>query len=425
MNAKLKATTALVVSATGAALTLNSSSFIGELMNHALVAATIGGLADWFAVTALFRKPLGFISFRTEILKRNRERIMEAIVDFVSSDLLSPRNIIDNIKSESMSTLLVAYFEQNDGRDKVKILVNEILLEVATTVDTKSIARTVTPIIKAEAQKIDVAEIINTFVKILSSEKIAPRILENISTVLRELMRSAPIQEVLRQKIIALLKAYEADSPGRALVLNAMNLTDEKILNILNDKMDNKLQTLSVDDMTELLRIATSDDSFEKFTLEMKQVLGQKVDLAEYVRKWLDLNLKSETYLKNQKKLREVEANGPNIIKLDRVEPVWKKEVESILDEKIDIFIKSPVQQDKFDRFVKRLLEELINKYHNAIPDLIRDRLNSFSDEELTTFVEDRVSDDLQMIRINGSICGGLVGLILFLVTYGIKVVTG
>ena len=451
MQNKLKATTALLISAAGAVATipaitpLTLNGFTLGLLNHGFLAATIGGLADWFAVTALFRKPLGFISFRTEILKRNRERIMEAIVDFVSSDLLSPRNIIGNIKSENTANLLIAYFEQNDGRAKIKSLVNEALIEIATTADTKLIAKSITPIIKVEAQNIDAKQIINAVVNILTKDEHARKILATIFDAVHNIYKSDPIQSAIRQKIAALRKDYESDSPGRALVLNAMDLTDEKILTILNENVDKRIigtiNTLNnngvVDPNTittaanlsmyfgNFLKSSMNDENTEKFFGDLKKVLANKFDLVEYVKNWLDNYLKSETYLNNQQKLKEVNENSGNIIKLEKVTPVWQGAIENIVDEKIKNFIESPVLQDKFDRFVKKLLEDLINKYHDAIPDLIRDRLNAFSNEELTTFVEDRVSDDLQMIRINGSICGGFVGILLYLVFYAVTIAVG
>ena len=90
MQKKNKANLALGISAAGFVGTLaaGGSGFAAGLFHHGFLAATIGGLADWFAVTALFRKPLG-ISYRTDVLRRNRKRIMDAIVTFASDDLLS------------------------------------------------------------------------------------------------------------------------------------------------------------------------------------------------------------------------------------------------------------------------------------------------------------------------------------------------
>ena len=73
MSKKTQATLVLVIMFLGFIATYKLDSFWGLLLNHGFLAALIGGLADWFAVTALFRKPLGFISYRTEILPRNRD----------------------------------------------------------------------------------------------------------------------------------------------------------------------------------------------------------------------------------------------------------------------------------------------------------------------------------------------------------------
>ncbi len=56
---------------------------------------------------------------------------------------------------------------------------------------------------------------------------------------------------------------------------------------------------------------------------------------------------------------------------------------------------------------------------------MIRERLDKLNDEELTRFVEEKVSDDLQMIRINGSVCGAAVGMLLYVVAHIIEKVIG
>ena len=169
----------------------------------------------------------------------------------------------------------------------------------------------------------------------------------------------------------------------------------------------------------------TNDEKTQKFFNDFKNVLANNFDLVGYIQKWLDNYLKGEAYLKNQQKMDQAKLDDTaHIIKLETVKPIWQDAINELVETKINDFIKSPIQQDKFDRFVKNLLEQVINKYHDAIPGMIHERLDVLSDEELTTFVEDRVADDLQMIRINGSICGGVVGLLLYLFTYAIKFLT-
>ena len=91
MQKENQANLALAVSVFGAIGTAGQgSSLLVTTLHHGFLAATIGGLADWFAVKAIFGRPLG-ISHRTDILRRNRARIMESLVLFSSDDLLSKK----------------------------------------------------------------------------------------------------------------------------------------------------------------------------------------------------------------------------------------------------------------------------------------------------------------------------------------------
>ena len=161
MQNKTKATATLAASAILAAGTMPGISllinfvtttsgqlFLG-LLNHGFIAATIGGLADWFAVTALFRKPLG-ISYRTEILKRNRERITDAIIDFVSRDLLNTENIMETVREENTAKMLIDYLEKNHGREKLKYLARDVINELLAQTDSRAISNAITPILEDE-----------------------------------------------------------------------------------------------------------------------------------------------------------------------------------------------------------------------------------------------------------------------------------
>lgn len=71
--------------------------------------------------------------------------------------------------------------------------------------------------------------------------------------------------------------------------------------------------------------------------------------------------------------------------------------------------------REKLDREARRLLSRMLESRHELIGLVVRQALASFSDERLSRFVESKVGNDLQWIRINGSMVGGLVGIVLFL----------
>ena len=93
--------------------------FWGGLFNAGMLAAVIGGLADWFAVRALFEKPLG-IGYRTEVIPRNREQIFCDMITFISKDLLGKENIIRVLDRYSLMKLALTYVDESKGDEKIK-----------------------------------------------------------------------------------------------------------------------------------------------------------------------------------------------------------------------------------------------------------------------------------------------------------------
>ena len=73
----------------------------------------------------------------------------------------------------------------------------------------------------------------------------------------------------------------------------------------------------------------------------------------------------------------------------------------------------------------KDLIEGELQDHHAFITQMVRERLEDFSDDELIAFVESRVDDDLQMIRINGSVVGAMAGMVLFLIAYFVEKAVG
>ena len=81
-------------------------------------------------------------------------------------------------------------------------------------------------------------------------------------------------------------------------------------------------------------------------------------------------------------------------------------------------FIASGDMQKKTDAVLKDWLEKELQGHHDVIAGMIEERLGRLSDKELVEFTEEKVADDLQMIRINGSVVGALTGMALYAVVY-------
>lgn len=404
MQKKNKANLALGISAAGFVGTLaaGGSGFAAGIFHHGFLAATIGGLADWFAVTALFRKPLG-ISYRTDVLRRNRKRIMDAIVTFASDDLLSTENIMRVIRDQDTAGLLVDYLEHRGGREGVVEVVDAVVLKIVNDLDSESLARELAPAVREGLQGLALENILIELVRMLGEERHAKRILHSVLSISEQVLQSPAMQQVLLDNIKVLRKEYEGESAGRAFVLSALGLDDKEILAIFNEKAKKGIKDLLSEQTEGYARLKAG---FEGMVLSFSNDASLRGVLGEWKERWLE-----------QMDIEGLIASWiENALKGEA--PFWLPNLNAFVEQRIDGFVHSENWQHRFDKMLKDLIESELTKHHELIPGLIRERLDEFSDDALVTFVEDKVQDDLQMIRINGSIVGSLVGMGLYVLVW-------
>ena len=398
MQKKNKANLALGISAAGFLGTLGmTGSFPAAMLHHGFLAATIGGLADWFAVTAIFHKPLG-ISYRTDILRRNRTRIMDALVTFASEDLLSTENIMNVLEKQDTGILLAEYFLHRGGREKVHEVVDTVLLKAVNGLDSLRIARELTPAIKQGISSFPLEDILPEVLRLLAVNKHSDRLLDSMLLVGEQIILSPALQAVILAHIRMLRENYEKDSAGRALIIASLGLSDEKILSLLVERMKAKISLWRSGEDHELLKSGlmamltnlSQDERLKDILMDRKEQLLEHINLTDYLARWIEVNLKGD-------------------------DPFWLEQVNAYADERIDEYIRSEVWQARFDRMVKDFLHAELVKHHALLAGIIQERLDEFSDDELVEFVEEKVQDDLQMIRINGSIVGALAGMGLYI----------
>ena len=244
MQKKNKANLALGVSAAGFLGTFAlPAGFLTGMLHHGFLAATIGGLADWFAVTAIFRKPLG-IAYRTDILRRNRSRIMEALVVYASEDLLSTENIMSVLEKQNTAQLLAEYFIHRGGRERVHQVVKGVLLKAVNDLDSCRIAEELAPAIHQGLSSFAFEDILPEILHLLTKKEHTEQLVNSLAAISGQVIDSPALRQALLAHIRVLRESYEKDSAGRAFVLASMGLTDEKILTMLVTRVKARLAQL-------------------------------------------------------------------------------------------------------------------------------------------------------------------------------------
>ena len=397
MQKENQANLALALSLIGMVGTIGQNGIFMATINHGFLAATIGGLADWFAVKAIFGRPLG-ISHRTDILRRNRARIMESLVTFASEDLLSRQNIMNVVAQEDIGELLVEYLEHRGGRERLVEAVVEILRHVSADVNGHQVAVELTPYVVRALQDLPMEEHIVDLLDILTEERHMARIFAVLIRLGTQVIQTDAFQDMLRENITSIRAAYERDGMIRAFVLSFFD--DEMICQWLTAQLHDLMHScLDPEDR----RHHTGVQALRAFIHNLHDEPSLKESLAQYkgyLIARIDITSMIENFIE-----RRMKGNHP----------FWIPYVKELLHEKLDRFAASDGWKSRADRFIKALISEELSKHHDAVAEFIREYLNKKSDDELVAFVERKVRKDLQMIRINGAVVGGCAGMLLSL----------
>lgn len=397
MQKENQANLALAVSVIGAASTMGGGGLLMGTLHHGFLAATIGGLADWFAIKAIFGRPLG-ISHRTDILRRNRARIMESLVSFSSDDLLSRDNIMQVVDRENIGALLVEYLEHRGGRARLVDAAMDILRHVVADVDSHNAARELTPYVMQAIRNLPLEDSLAQLLCVLAECPHADRIFNVFMRMGRRIIRTDAFQELLHDNVASMRAEYEGDGMIRAFVLSFFD--DEMIVAGLTDYLDELLETAldaehrrHIDGVAALGGVVTTirnDPALRDMLYQYKMRLAEHLDIESMILDFIETRMKGDR-------------------------PFWMPYVKQLLNEKIDAFAHSTAWQSRADRFVKELVAAEIDKHHDLVAVFVRDYLSQKSDDELIAFIERKVRGDLQMIRVNGAVVGAVVGMALSL----------
>lgn len=405
MRKKGLATAVLAASAAGAAgfgwLASSTGGFLPGLLAHGCLAATIGGLADWFAVTAIFRKPLG-ISYRTEILRRNRPRIMHALAEFAGSDLLSREHVMESLSKRDFSDMLARYLTERGGRERLYALADAVFTRGMETLDMRGVAEVLEPSVRRVFSDMRLDRMAGDALDSALSRETRNRVLCALAPIARKVWRDEELQDMLLSSIGNIREAYVGDQTMRASLFDMEELSDERLLGRLNDYVESWTAELESGEGELYARFSGWLDNFLRDGQQRERILSA-------VRRWQIGQVENADIA--GRLTRGLELLRDNCL-LD-----WRQKLRGYLEHRIEAFLSDAEARANFNAWVLRWFDGLLAAHHAELPQMMERQLARMSDDEMVELVETRVEDDLQMIRINGAVVGSMVGMLLYLLT--------
>ncbi|MDD3224140.1 MAG: DUF445 family protein [Clostridium sp.] len=394
-------------------------NFLLGLISNASLAALIGGFADWFGVTAIFGKPLGLNwpkkIFRTDIINENRGKFVNVIVHTVSEDLLSSENLKSKFKDYNFAAILINFFRSKNGDRVLYMLFDEFQEYLKKPKIIKNINDSAYNIVVNVISKIKLSGVIyETLTWFITTDSYDKMLNEVILTVKKHANRAETFN-LIEKIYINALNEYENKNIQRKfmskfLMKNLLDVSPEKAAHLIQDEFMKILENMIIEDDEKRLKLKKYISDFIK-RLDTDEELIKKIENYKlkiiYENDALKNNLESilNSYLKDDCK------NVQDILSI--VKGKKRKILFEILKDKERLI--------SVDSYIKKQIFDLIDSKHDEIGRTIKKNLDKYNNAEITKLMEEKVSDDLQMIRINGSVVGGFVGVLTYISTFWIK----
>ena len=377
-------------------------------------AALIGGIADWFAVTALFKKPLGF-PYHTEIIPRKREQVIEGCIKLVQQEFFAKKNLIQWLKEKSMMDVLLQNIEKHHGQEKFSDFILTYLESRLEALDMEELARRLDAIVEVEIRnKLAAPYLSQATIAWMNSEKGETKIEALLTQAIAKVEAGAInakiksyLDEYMEEKSQGLLSMMMMLMAKQSNVLNVDEITEtvqiQLIRNLaaMRDDRNHPMRRSLLDELKRMIQRLPEDREWcqqvEAFKMDVFQRLDSKRLLQDLAVKMLD-GLK-----------RPQNIEGGIVRQSPLVEIITANTNQMIQALKNDIAAKQALESYLQEAAARALLEG-----RNMMAIIIREVLQGLTKTEFNRLIQDKVEQDLIWIRMNGCIVGAAIGLIIF-----------
>ncbi|HMB61249.1 MAG TPA: DUF445 domain-containing protein, partial [Xanthomonadales bacterium] len=359
-------------------------------------AGMIGALADWFAVVALFRHPLGLPIPHTAIIPRRKNEIGASLARFVADHFLHPDAVQNKLESVNLAEKMAHWLQTNAGRERVVDSAVSLLSWMTGAWREQSVRRFVKRLSRDQIERLDLAPLLGRAMDWLLQDG-------RHQQVLTQALRYAVI--LLHDNRETIRGNVQRESPWWL-----PGFVDDRIVQQMLDRIETLLLQMSLDpdhpvrsDFDEVLQRWSSElrqsAELRRAAEAFKQAALENEALQEYLYElWMSL-------------VAGIDAD------LQSPESSIRKELEKFISDVATGLREDTEMQALVNRWLVDSAVAIVEDNRHAMASLISDTVDSWDADETSQRVELAIGHDLQYIRINGTLVGGLVGLLIHALT--------
>ncbi|EAO52722.1 hypothetical protein bthur0014_16220 [Bacillus thuringiensis IBL 4222] len=377
----------------------------GEIIQGGFEAGLVGGLADWFAVTALFRHPMGIPIPHTALLPKNRKRVTKGLIHTLENEWLTKESITNKVKEMQLAQMVLQIAEREMQSDAVKKGIVTIAEKAIVTIDTEKLAVIIEKELKTYLHTINTSNILQVLVDQLVVQEYDEKTLDYILVKVKDWTAQDEARYQLGSLGMKAMENIKVDGFLQFTLKSFMNIVDEdKIGGILQKFIISNINSLQeADNSTRQLILA----KIRQEIINVKENEALLQELENWKEKWI-ANWNATDKIKEM--LEQVQQRAVAFVNNEEfanqyVIPFLQKQMNKIKEDEQTV--------QKIEDWLQKQVVNLIEKNHSKIGKLVQENLDKLDDKTLIEMIENNVGKDLQWIRVNGAVCGFMIGLVL------------
>lgn len=358
-------------------------------------AAMVGALADWFAVTALFRHPLGLPIPHTAIIAKRKNEIGQGLGEFVQQNFLTPTVLQEKVASVRPAARIGTWLGEEESADRVCSMVAKGARAFVDVLRDDEIQAAIEHVVRRRVDSMPAAPLAGKALEIARQEgrqkKAIDAVINRLNVVLqtnalvfRERLHQespwwvpASVDDRVFAKLYSAVQRFVqevAESPTHPIRRNIDEWVDETIARLHTDP---------------------------EYRAKGEQLKAQLLDHPEF-RGWIaDMWTDSKRAFLEQLE----QPDGELRLRLRQAVVEFGERLRTEL----------PLQ-DRVDSLTARAVGTLAERYGHEAAEIIRSTVERWDTEETIDRIETQIGRDLQFIRVNGTVVGGLAGLVIYTV---------
>ncbi|HDR6244344.1 TPA: DUF445 domain-containing protein [Bacillus cereus] len=377
----------------------------GEIIQGGFEAGLVGGLADWFAVTALFRHPMGIPIPHTALLPKNRKRVTKGLINTLENEWLTKESITNKVKEMQLAQMVLQIAEREMQSDAVKKGIVTIGEKAIVTIDTEKLAVIIEKELKTYLHTINTSNILQVLVDQLVVQEYDEKTLDYILVKVKDWTAQDEARYQLGSLGMKAMENIKVDGFLQFTLKSFMNIVDEdKIGGILQKFIISNINSLQdADNSTRQLILA----KIRQEIINVKENEALLQELENWKEKWI-ANWNATDKIKEM--LEQVQQRAVAFVNNEEfadkyVIPFLQKQMNKIKEDEQTV--------QKIEEWLQKQVVTLVEKNHSKIGKLVQENLDKLDDKTLIEMIENNVGKDLQWIRVNGAVCGFMIGLVL------------